>query len=212
MSIIWQINSQVNQTGLSFVMILICLSCSVPKKYCSDLDRIYFNVEVIQDDKILKKGDDNIVKLEKKPFKFKFSLIRTNRISLYSSWIDLSDKDREMMEIYGGDRTQIGTTFSSTTGTFDIDYFTPTKTICVGNNLGDQTIYFYDKTIDLNRLDKEKVNKKDVRYSELEFENIYDDDKRIRYKAEELNNDIYVEFVAGKSEGLQKEKIILEFK
>lgn len=207
MNRIRQIENNVSQISLGALIMLVCLSCSISKKELNDLN---FKVEVIQNDKTLKRGENNVVKLKKAPFKFRFSLIRINHISLYSSWKDLSEKDREIIAVYSGDQTQIGVAFKATTGT--LDKFTPNKVISVGNNLEDQVIYFYDKEIDLNRYDKEKIKKKDVRYSEIEIKYVYDDDKGVRYEINELDNDvIYVEFVAGESERLQREKLILKF-
>jgi hypothetical protein len=208
---IFKIKFQLWQKGLALLIVLIGLSCFSYKEKFKELEKLYFEVEVIQDEKVISKDKNGIVKLKKAPFKLRFSLIRTDKIFILSSWKDLSEEDRRTMTIYRvGDQTQISFAMQETIGTLEKHEIGSTNILYVGDDLGDQTIWFYDEKIDLHRLGKEKINKNEIRYSELEIEYIYDDDKKIRQKISELSDGAHLLFITMKSYEFQKEKLILK--
>ena len=210
------------------IVVILFASCNVVKEGSqSETTANYFKVEVEQDGKVLKKKN-NIVLLEKKPFKFKITYLKTKDLSVSSSWgtyyYDYPD-DKNIFEC-NDDRYFEGCRFVSVK-TGSEDKFNENKDIYIGD--GDyQWSWFYDETMDWHRLDEDVTVKDGKIYATITVENIYDMDKRderkfeeseYKYSIDKINQDIYMVFGASHYESgmehpkeLQREKFILKFK
>ncbi len=212
---------------ISIVMLLSCNSLKVDKKSTKEN---YFKVEVVQNGKIIKEKN-NIIQLEKKPFKYKLTLIKTKDVFVSNSWgthyYDYPDNENifKCDEESAEGINEICRFVSIKTG--NEDKFNVSKDIYVG----DQTyhgVWFYDDKIDWYRMDKGVTVKDGIIHAEVTVENIYDLDKRDKggfdksdydYPIEKIDQDIYVVFATSHYEKgmeypkeLQREKFILKFK
>lgn len=207
-------------------MLLSCYSSKVNKK---SIDEKYFKVEVVQNEKVIK-VKNKIIQLEKKPFKYRLTLIRTKSVFVSNSWgthyYDYPDNENifKCEEESAEGINEICRFVSVKTGAED--KFNLSKDIYVG----DQTyhgVWFYNENMDWHRMDKGVTTKDGIIYAEVTVENIYDLDKRdernyeeseFNYPVEKVNQDIYVVFATSHYEKgmeypkeLQREKFILKF-
>ncbi len=190
----------------------------------------YFQVEVVQDGKLIKEKN-NIIELEKKPFKYRLRFIKTDHIYVSNSWgthyYDYPDTENifECHEESAEGICDVCRFVSVKTGTED--RFNVGKDIYVGNRIY-HGVWFYDEEIDWYRMDKGAFVKDGVVYATVTVENIYDLDKRDArsyeeseyvYPIEKIEEDIYVVFATSHyergmehPEELQKEKFVIKFK
>lgn len=68
--------------AVSTLMLFSCNSLKISKK---SPEENYFKVEVVQNGKVIIEKN-NIISLEKKPFKYKLTLIKTNDVFVSNSW------------------------------------------------------------------------------------------------------------------------------
>lgn len=180
----------------------------------------------MQEGKILK-ATNNVIELEKKPFKFKLRLIKTDHVYVSASWggyyYDYPD-DQNIFECEDDRNFEDCRFVAIKTGTED--KFNDDKDIYVGD--GDyQCVWFYDEDTDWYRMDEGVVVKDGVAHAEVTVENIYDMDKRdertyereeYEYPIEKIEQDIYMVFATSHYEKgvgtdeLQREKFTLKFK
>lgn len=205
-------------------MLISCSSLKVSKK---SVEENYFKVEVVQNGKVVKEKND-IVQLEKKPFKFRLTFYKTQDVFVSSSWGTYYynyPSDKNIFEC-NDDRFFEECRFVSIK-TGNEDKFNVNKDIYVGD--GDyQWVWFYDEKIDWYRMDKGVTVKDGVIYSEVTVENIYDMDKRddgsfeeseYKYPIDRIDQDIYMVFAKNlyekgmeHSKELQRDKFVLKFK
>lgn len=208
-------------------LLIIFLSCNSTKVVNKPNKDDFFQIEIIQDDKLIEEKN-GIIFLEKKPFKYKITLFNTDHIYVSNSW-----------EKYYYDYPNEENIFKCDDGLYfkdcrfvavktpNEDKFNSDKDIIVGD--GDyQAVWFYDKTIDWHRFDKGVTIENGVIHASVTVENIFDADKRdemivsqneITYKIEDIDKDIFVVFATDLYEKgmehpkeLQREKFILKFK
>lgn len=211
-------------------MIALCvllISCNAVKESGQIGTGKYFKVEVEQNGKIVKEKN-NIVLLEKKPFKFKLTFLKEKDLSVSASWGKYYYDYPDDKSIFGCDDIDNfeGCRFVAIK-TGSEDRFNVNKDIYVGD--GDyQFAWFYDEDKDWHRLDKEVTVKDGKVYASVTVENIYDMDKRddgsfdkseYAYPIEKINQDIYMVFATELYEPgirppkeLQRQKFILKFK
>lgn len=212
---------------ISVLMLLSCNSTKTSKK--SDEEK-YFKVEVMQNGKVIKEKN-NIISLDKTPFKYKLTLIKTKAVFVSNSWGTHYYDYPDIENIFKCDE-------ESAEGINERCRFVSVKTgaedkFNSGKNIyvGDQTyhgVWFYDTKTDWYRMDKGVTVKDGVIHAEVTVDNIYDLDKRDErkyesseydYPIEKINQDIYVVFATSHYEKgmeypkeLQREKFILKFK
>lgn len=212
---------------LLLVFVIFISACKTLKKVDQSNNNEYFNIEVIQNGKIVKQKND-IILLEKKPFKYKITLIKVKDVFVSSSWgkyyydypIEKNIFQCDDAESYKGCRF-----VSIKTGAED--KFNVNKDIYVGD--GDyQQVWFYSDRVNWHRMDSVVTVKNGIINATVTVENILDLDKRderkyeeatYNYPIEKVSEDIYVVFATNHyakgmkyPKELQREKIILKFK
>jgi hypothetical protein len=212
---------------ISFVILSSCNSLKMNKK---SSDENYFKVEVVQNEKVLKEKND-IIQLEKKPFKFKLTFMKTKDVFVSNSWgthyYDFPDNENifKCDEETAEGINNICRFVSMKTGSED--KFNVNKDIYVGDR-SYHGVWFYDERTDWYRMDKGVTVKDGIVYAEVTVEYIYDLDKRderkyeeseYNYPVEKIDQDIYVVFATSHyekgmeyPEELQREKFMLKFK
>ena len=213
---------------LSIIALSIILtSCNAVKESSQSETADYFKVEIEQDGKIVKEKN-NIVLLEKKPFKFKLTYFKTDNVCVSASWdkhyYDYPD-DKNIFEC--NDDSDLEDCRFVAVKTGNEDKFNVNKDIYVGDG-SYQFAWFYKETMDWHRMDKDVRVEDGKIYATVTVENIYDLDKRDTWDFEEseynypigkINQDIYMVFATDhyesgmeNSKELQREKFILKFK
>jgi len=187
----------------------------------------YFKVEVTQDSKVLEEKDD-VIQLEKRPFKFKLTLSKTDNVFVSTAWGTYYydyPTEKNIFEC-NDDRFLEECRFVSVK-TGNEDKFNESKDIYVGD--GDsQSVWFYDEEMDWHRMDRGVTVIDEVIHAEVTVENIFDIVKRntreyekseYDYPIENIDQDIYVVMAHSHYESgmehpkeLQREKFILKFK
>lgn len=187
----------------------------------------YFKVEIVQNGEVIKEID-NVIQLEKKPFKFRLTFYKTQDVFVSLSWGTYYYNYPSNKNIFEcNDDSYFNDCRFVSIKAGNEDKFNVNKDIYVGD--GDyQSVWFYDEKVDWYRMDKGVTVKDGIVYSEVTVENIYDMDKRdsrnfeesdFNYPINEINQDIYVVFANDFYEKgmkhpkeLQREKFILKFK
>lgn len=215
---------------MAILFILMIYSCNSSKLNERSTTENYFKVEVIQDEKVVIEKN-NIIQLEKRPFKFKLTLLKTKDVFVSNSWgthyYDYPDSENifKCDEETAEGINNICRFVSIKTGAED--KFNVDKDIYVGNQ-SYHGVWFYDEQIDWYRMDRGVSLKDGIVYAEVTVEKIYDLDKRdegkfkeseYNYPVDKINQDIYVVFATSHYERgmeypkeLQREKFILKFK
>ncbi len=210
-----------------FLPIFLFISCTKPTTTSNNslTKENYFKVEVIQDGQTLTEKND-VVRLAKKPFKLRLTLIKTKDVFVSASWgkfyYDYPD-NKNIFEC--NDKTLADCRFVSVK-TGNEEKFNENKDIYVGNG-SYQYAWFYDESMDWHRFDKGVKVEKGIIYAEVTVENIYDmdardegnsDESKYNYKIENINKDIYMVFATENyekgmehPEELQRQKITLKF-
>lgn len=208
------------------ISIIIVFGCNTSKNSKKIISQNYFKVEILQDNKIVKSKKGLIV-LDKKPFKFKVDLYKTDGIDVSASWdkyyYDYPD-EKNIYECIDDRHFKDCRFVAIKTG--NQDKFNVDKDLAVGD--GDyQWHWFYNKDKDWHRFDEKVVVKEGVIYASMTVENIYDCDLRdsreasesqYDYPIEKIDKDIYLVFAASEWEPgkqtkeLQREKIIIKFR
>ena len=212
---------------LTVCLLLACKSSKVDKRLNDDE---FFKIEVVQNGKVIEK-ENEIIWLEKKPFKYRVMLIKTKDVYVSNSWgthyFDYPDTENifKCDEITAYGINESCRFFPAKVGVEDT--FNSRKDIFVG----DQTyhgLWFYDETMDWHRMDEGVIVKDGIVNAEVTVENIFDLDKRdegkyseseYAYPIENISENIYVVFATSRYEEgkkyleeLQREKFILKFK
>ncbi|MGD1848396.1 MAG: hypothetical protein ACFB10_23645 [Salibacteraceae bacterium] len=205
----------------------LTISFKEAKRAQSNANEIYFKVEVMQDGEVVKEKND-IITLEKKPFKFKLTYFKTKDIFVSASWgtyyYDYPD-EKNIFECNDNSFFKDCRFVSIKTG--NEEKFNANKDIYVGDD-SYQNVWFYDESIDWYRMDEGVTVKNGVIHAEVTVENIYDMDKRderkfqeseYNYKIGKIDQDIYMVFATEHYENgmehpieLQREKFTLMFK
>lgn len=207
--------------------IILFAACTASKNSQSAKNK-YFIIEIEQDGKTIK-PKNNIIKLKKKPFKFKFQLIKTDHVYASASWgkyyYDYPD-DKNIFhceEEKGGSWDYMFEKcrfVAIKTGVED--KFNEAKDIYVGKDGKYQSVWFYDKNKDWHRFDKNVKVENGITYASITVENILDlagrDDgaENYEFKVKDIKKDIYVVLATSLYENrntseLQREKFILKF-
>lgn len=205
---------------------LLLAGCTTTKNKQSDLSNNFFKVEVLQNGKIVPKKND-VITLEKEPFKLKITLYTVTGIDVSASWGKYYYDYPDAQNIYKcEDDVHFEECRFVAIKTGAEDRFNKNKDIYVGDG-SYQCHWYYEPELDHHRFDNNVQVINGITHALVTVENIFDLDKRdakapkeeYDYPVENINQTFYMVFAASHYESgmempdeLQREKFTVKFK
>jgi hypothetical protein len=210
---------------IALIALTSMLSCKSTKVLSEADSETYFEVEVIQNGESIS-IQDQMVSLEKAPFKFQITFYQVDHVYVAPSWgkfyYDYPDSNN-IFECDGANYDECRF-FAGKTGAQAS--FNTGKELLVGDG-SYQQVWFYDPEMDWHRFDKGVKVLDDKTIATMTVEHIYDCDGRdqqlpkneYNYPIDQVNKEIYMVFATSDynketklTAELQREKFTIRFK